>query len=109
MADFEMFWADLDEDSGPALTEAAVRNWERTRGVVLADFLRRAYLLRNGGCVRHTDIQLLPLGDFAPMDEDFWDHEESPEDEAPDHDLVLRLGYDNALGSQFLLNYNERG
>lgn len=109
MIDFDSFWAPLDEESRPGVSEAAIRDWEQTQGVLLPSLLRQAYLLRNGGYVRHTDVEILPLCDLVPPEDDFWRYEAIPGEEAPDHALVFRLGYDNGIGTQFLLNYNASG
>src|SRR5262249_3014229 len=81
----------------------------KKHGVKLPELLRTALALRNGGCVRNTSLEILPLEDIEPVDEDFWEWTELDEDEAADHDLMFRFGEESETGATLLMNFNARG
>lgn len=121
MADFDRFWSERnspydDEDPDatgpeppPGATEGEIVAWERAHGVTLPEPIRTALGLRDGGYVRNATIQVLPLDQIVPVDDDFWDHTEIGDDEAPDRGLVFVLGYEMEVGGTYVMNFNARG
>jgi hypothetical protein len=127
MIDFERFWLDgdrdydeceeeecIDEDEMPAETppgvsEKQIAAWEKRHGVKLPELLRKALAIRNGGSVRNTSLDILPLEQMAPVDEDFWEWTEIDDDEAPDHNLMFVFGEESETGATLLMNFNAGG
>ena len=121
MIDFDRFWAEgnspyVEEDEDEEETEVPsgvtpgeILAWEGQHGVKLPEPLRAALGIRNGGYVRDTDVEVLPLDQFEPVDDDFWKWTEIEEDEAPDHGLLFAFGNEAQSGGTYLLNFNERG
>ncbi len=120
MIDFERFWQKGSnnpyEDEGPdgvedppGVTAEEIREWEQQYGVTLPEPIRTALGLRNGGSVRNTSIEVLPLDQIVPVDDDFCQHTDIDEDEAPDHGLLFVFGYEMECGGTFLLNFNAQG
>jgi hypothetical protein len=121
MIDFARFWMEGNspyEDEGPGATDTEVppgvtaeeiREWEREYGVTLPEPLRTALGLRNGGFVRNTAIEVLPLDQIVPVADDFWEYTEIEEDEAPDRSLLFIFGNEMQGGATFLMNFNARG
>ncbi len=126
MIDFERFWMDggrdydefeeecVDEDAieaemPPGVSDKQIAAWEKRHGVKLPDLLRKSLAIRNGGSVRNTSLDILPLEQMAPVDEDFWEWTEIDEDEAPNHDLMFVFGEESETGATLLMNFNSRG
>jgi hypothetical protein len=121
MIDFNRFWAEgsspygYDEDDAndtevpPGVTKEEIRAWEHEHGVTLPEPIRTALGVRNGGFVRNAPIQILPLDEIVPVDDDFWEWTEIEPDEAPDHSLMFLFGDDSDSGGTLLLNFNTRG
>jgi hypothetical protein len=121
MIDFDRFWMDrpdpyADEDADEAVAEAPpgvtaeeIRAWEEEHGVTLPEPIRAALGRRNGGAVRNTTIEVLPLDRIAPVDDKFWEWTEIDEDEAPNHALMFVFGDETETGATFLMNFNARG
>jgi hypothetical protein len=118
MINFERFWlqgngpyedeATEFDEAPPGVTAEEIRAWEDERGVTLPEPLRTALGLRNGGYVRNTGVEILPLGEMVPVDDDFWDHTELDEDEAEDRSLLFVFGSD-MNGGTLLMNFNAQG
>src|SRR5262249_51199189 len=115
MINFERFWMEGDDpymtpgETGPALTPDAIPAWEQVHGVTLPEPIRTALGLRNGGVVRNTPFQILPLEQIVPVDDDFWTFTEIEDDEAPDHGLMFVCGYELQTGATILMNFNAQG
>ncbi|HVV99064.1 MAG TPA: SMI1/KNR4 family protein [Planctomycetaceae bacterium] len=123
MVDFERFWAagvpDGDPDDEfddfeepeirPGVDAEAIREWEEEHGVTLPALLRTALAIQNGGDVRNARLQILPLEEIVPIDEDFWEWTELDESEAPDQDLMFVFGEETEVGGTYLLNFNAKG
>jgi hypothetical protein len=126
MIDFERFWTDgghdyddfedgeafdeeMDAEPPAGVSEKEIRAWEKKHGVKLPELLRTVLALRNGGCVRNTSLEILPLETIEPVDEDFWEWTELDEDEAPDHHLMFTFGEESETGATLLMNFNARG
>jgi hypothetical protein len=123
MIDFARFWMkgnnpyeDEDETQGatsakvtPGVTAEEILEWEREYGVKLPEPIRTALGIRNGGFVRNAPIQVLPLDEIVPADDEFWEYTEIEEDEAPDHRLMFVFGSDTEIGGTLLMNFNARG
>ena len=77
--------------------------------MTLPEPIRTALGIRNGGSVRNTSIDVLPLDQIVPVDDDFWRRTEIDEDEAPDHALMFVFGHENEVGGTFLMNFNADG
>ncbi|MCA1685225.1 MAG: SMI1/KNR4 family protein, partial [Planctomycetia bacterium] len=96
MIDFDRFWNEgnspyPDDEAGPdevppCATDDEILAWEREHGVTLPEPLRTALGRRNGGYVRNAPVEVLPIEQIVPVDDDFWEWTEIAEDEAPDHD-----------------------
>ncbi len=71
--------------------------------------IRTALGLRNGGCVRNTSIEVLPLAAIVPADDDFWDHTDIDEDEVPEHNLMFAFGSENESSGTLFMNFNANG
>ena len=108
MIDFDKFWS-LTDDDLPGTSQAEVDRWERLHGVRLPNLLREAFRRNAGGSVRFTEIEILPLSELMPVEDDFWEYEEIADEEAPDHALVFLLGWENSTGGRLLLNFNAGG
>jgi hypothetical protein len=119
MIDFDRFWMKgnspyEDESAGAegevprGVTAQEILSWEREYGVTLPEPIRTALSRRNGGFVRNAPIAVLPLDQIVPVDDDFWEHTEIEEEEAPDHGLLFAFGYETE-GGTFLMNFNARG
>lgn len=83
MIDFQRFWMDggreyddleeeerVDEDeleaeAPPGASEQQIAAWEKKHRVKLPELLRKALAVRNGGSVRNTSIDVLPLDQMA--------------------------------------------
>ena len=123
MIDFTRFWTEdrttyqdqyfapgaIDAEVNRGVTADAILAWERQYGVTLPEPIRTALGLRNGGCVRNTSVEVLPLAAIVPADDDFWDHTDIDEDEVPEHDLMFAFGSENESGGTFLMNFNANG
>jgi hypothetical protein len=123
MIDFERFWVkgdynSLDEyedpdamagEEPPGVGAAEIRDWEAKHGVKLPEPLRTAFGLRNGGCVRNKPLEVLPLEEIVPVDDDFWTFADIDENEAQDHSLMFVFGNETESGGTFLMNFNARG
>lgn len=127
MIDFERFWMDggrdyddieeeecVDEDEldaeAPGVSDKQFAAWEKKHRVKLPELLRQALAIQNGGSVRNTSIDVLPLEQMAPVDEEFWEWAAfEDEDEAPDHDLVIAFGEEAETGATLIMNFNARG
>ena len=123
MIDFTRFWTEdrttyqdqyyapgaIDAEVNRGVTADAILAWERQFGVTLPEPIRTALGLRNGGCVRNTSVEVLPLAAIVPADDDFWDHTDIDEDEVPDHNLMFVFGCENQSGGTFLMNFNANG
>lgn len=106
MIDPDQFW-ERNDDARPGVTESQIQAWEQRRGVSLPALLRQILTRQNGGAVRLGEIDLDPLDEIKPVDEDFRDHTEI-DDDAPDHALVFTLGGNDA-GGRLLMNFNTNG
>ncbi len=120
MIDFNRFWMegsnpyeeepDAEEaEVPPGVTAAEIRTWEKTHRVKLPEPIRTALGIRNGGYVRNAPIEVLPLDEIVPVDDDFWEYTELDEDEVPKHNLMFIVGIEIEIGGTFLLNFNARG
>ena len=127
MIDFERFWLDgdrdydeceeeecIDEDemaaeTPPGVSEKQIAAWEKRHGIKLPELLRKALAIRNGGSVRNTSLNILPLEQLAPVDEDFWEWTEIDDDEAPNHNLMFVFGDESETGATLLMNFNAGG
>lgn len=128
MIDFQRFWLDsgrddddleeeecVDEDeldalAPPGASERQIAIWEKQHRVKLPEVLRKALTVQNGGSVRNTSIDVLPLEQMTPADEEFWEWAAfEDEDEAPDHKLVIVFGEESETGATLLMNFNARG
>jgi hypothetical protein len=123
MIDFGRFWAEFDPgDSGElgdnpfdesvvrrGVDAGAIRDWEAEHGVRLPKVLRTVLQTQDGGFVRNASLEILPLEEIVPVDEDFWEYTEIDEDEAPDRDLVFVFGEETEVGGTYLLNFNAKG
>ncbi len=123
MINFSQFWAEGNrprQDSGKTpsaagdgesrgVTADQIRDWERRHGVNLPEPLRTALRIRNGGPVRNTAFEIVPLEEIVPVDDDFWNHTEIDEDEAPDHALVFVFGAETQCGGTLIANFNANG
>jgi hypothetical protein len=123
MIDFSRFWMagderyedeDFDEsesgdDVPPAATAAEIVDWERRHAVRLPEPIRTAIAIQNGGCVRNSSVEILPLAQIQPVDEEFWEYTELNEDEAADRDLLFVFGNEAETGADLLMNFNARG
>ena len=123
MIDFIRFWTEdrttyqdrdfapgvIDPEVNRGVTADAILAWERQYGVTLPEPIRTALSLRNGGCVRNTSIEVLPLAAIVPVDDDFWEHTDIDEDEVPEHNLLFEFGSHNECGGTFLMNFNANG
>ncbi|HUY89063.1 MAG TPA: SMI1/KNR4 family protein [Pirellulales bacterium] len=129
MIDFQRFWMDggreyddleddedfdeeaADAEAPPGVSENQIAAWEKKQGVKLPELLRTALGLRNGGCVRNTSIEVLPLEQMQPVDEDFWEWAlfDDDEEEAPDRELVFVFGEETEFGARVIMNFNARG
>jgi hypothetical protein len=124
MIDFNKFWvignspyADDDGESPeegdsfvpPGVSADEILNWEQFHGVSLPEPIRTALCRRNGGFVRSAPIQILPLNEMVPVDDDFWEHTDIDEEEAPDHNLMFVFGYEMEVGGTYLMNFNAIG
>ncbi|MEO6812190.1 MAG: SMI1/KNR4 family protein [Isosphaeraceae bacterium] len=107
MIDPDQFW-ERSDDARPGVTETQIQAWEQQQGVTLPTLLRETLTRQNGGLVRLGEIEIDPLREIRPVDEDFWDYTDIDDDEAPDHALVFSLG-SNDLGGQLLMNFNKDG
>src|SRR5690348_6083710 len=102
MIDFEHFWMEggrdyddieeeecVDEDeleaeAPPGASEKQIAAWEKKHRVKLPELLRKALAIQNGGSVRNASIDVLPLEQMAPVDEEFWEWAAfEDDDEAP--------------------------
>lgn len=128
MIDFERFWMEggrdddefeeeecvdedeLDAEAPPGVSEKQIAAWEKTHRVKLPEVLRQALAVQNGGSVRNTSIDVLPLEQIEPIDEEFWEWAAfEDEEEAPDHELVFAFGEESETGATLLMNFNTRG
>ncbi|HVW39008.1 MAG TPA: SMI1/KNR4 family protein [Pirellulales bacterium] len=128
MIDFQRFWMEggrdydeseeeecIDEDeleaeAPPGASEQQIAAWEKKHRVKLPELLRKALAIQNGGSVRNTSIDVLPLEQMAPVDEEFWEWAAiEDEDEAPDHKLVIVFGEEAVTGATLIMNFNARG
>jgi hypothetical protein len=119
MIDFDRFWmdrpdpyADENDDEAevpPGVTAEEICDWEEEHGVTLPEPIRTALGRRNGGAVRNTTTEILPLDQIVPVDDDFWEWAEIDEDEAPDRGLMFVFGNETQSGGTFLMNFNARG
>jgi hypothetical protein len=127
MIDFERFWMEggrdydefeeeecvdedeLDAEAPPGASEQQIAAWEKKHRVKLPEVLRQALAMQNGGSVRNTSIDVLPLEQIEPVDEDFWEWTELDEEEAPKHDLMFAFGEESETGATLLMNFNARG
>ena len=127
MIDFGRFWLDggrdydefeaeecidvdeMEAETPPGVSDKQIAAWEKRHGVKLPELLRSALAIRNGGSVRNTSLDILPLEQMAPVDEDFWEWTEIDEDEAPNHDLMFVFGEESETGATLLMNFNARG
>ena len=123
MIDFGRFWAEFDlGDSGEfgsdelkksagrsGVDAEAIRNWEAEYQVRLPKVLRTVLRIQDGGFVRNAPLEILPLEEIVPVEDDFWEYTEIEEDEAPDRDLVFVLGDETEIGGTYLLNFNAKG
>src|SRR3954468_7616662 len=107
MFDLEQFWTGGPKSKRAGGDERRLADWEARQGVRFPATLRLAYAKRDGGRVRHTDIELYPLDEIQRVDEDFWRFEEIPAEEALDQSLDFVVGMGASVGGEFLLNYNE--
>src|SRR4029078_12300655 len=68
--DVKKIW---EESKGPAgVSEKQLEAWEKKNGVRLPKVLREALTVRNGGQIRHNDFTLLPLEEFAGLEQAHW-------------------------------------
>lgn len=128
MIDFERFWMEggrdddefeeeecvdedeLDAEAPPGVSDKQIAAWEKKHRVKLPEVLRKALAMQNGGSVRNTSIDVLPLEQMAPVDEEFWEWAAfDDEDEARDHELVFAFGEESETGATLLMNFNARG
>lgn len=117
MIDFARFWAapevfaedDEPDEPAPGATPEALAAWDAEHGVRLPEPLRTAFQIQDGGDVRNTAIQVHPLAEIVPVDDDFWEWTELDEAEAPDRALVFEWGYANDCGGTILMNFNAGG
>lgn len=128
MIDFQRFWMDggrddddliddeeiegdeLESETPPGASERQIAAWEKKHRVQLPEVLRKALAVQNGGSVRNTSLEILPLEQMAPVDEDFWEWAAFDEEEqAPDHELVFVFGEELETGATALMNFNARG
>ena len=126
MIDFERFWAaggpggfgelpddefeaDGFEEVHPGVDSETIRAWEAEHRVTLPELLRNALAIQNGGFVRNAPMEILPLEEIAPVDEEFWEFTEIEHHDAPNHDLMFVLGQETDVGGTYLLNFNAQG
>jgi hypothetical protein len=109
MIDLDQFWADKDDVHSRGVSADQVKAWEREHCVSLPKLLRDILERRDGGFVRHAQVEIHPLAEIRPVDDDFWRFTEISGGEAADHSLVFVLGQDTEIGGQYLLNFNAQG
>jgi hypothetical protein len=123
MINFSRFWTtdvSPDEDENfdaiepgaevpPGAPAAEIQEWESRHKLKLPEPIRTAIGIRNGGNVRNTSIEILPLDQIVPVDDDFWEYTEISEEEAPQHQLLFIFGNETETGGTFLMNFNARG
>lgn len=127
MIDFKRFWMDggrydgdfedddeianqTGDETPPGLSKKQIAAWEKKHGVKLPEVLRKALAIRNGGCVRNSSIDVLPLEQIEPVDDEFWEWAAFDDvEEALDHDLVFVFGEESETGARAIMNFNARG
>lgn len=107
MIDVNRFW-DSKRNTSRRATAAEIDQWEQRHGVTFPKLLREAYLERNGGVIRASELELLPLARISPPDDDFWEECccDEDDDNFADRSLVFLFGRDDEVGAQYHLNYN---
>jgi hypothetical protein len=106
MMDFDQFWGDNGESAAPGVSEQQLRAWEERYQVALPAALRWALRRRDGGHVCGAEVQILPLGEIQPADEESLSFDE---DADRDLALVFRFGRGRESGGDYLMDYNARG
>lgn len=106
MIDFDRFWEDEEGHAASGAGEQHVGAWEAQHQVALPPSLRSALRRRDGGLVRGTEVEILPLGQIQPADEEYLRFDEDPH---RDLALVFRFGLDTESGGDYLMDYNAGG
>ncbi len=106
MIDFDRFWGDGDGPAAPGVSEAQVQAWEARHQVALPAALRSALRRRDGGPVRGAEVEVLPLAEIQPADEEYLRFDE---DVDRDPALVFRFGTGTESGGDYLMDYNAGG
>src|SRR5262245_35618469 len=100
------FWAHVPRPPA-GVTPKEIRAWEHKAGVTLPRILREALERQNGGQIRDTELEVLPLAQIQPLADDFWAIAEFPEDEVPDRRLVFLFVTSQNSGECYALNYRS--
>ena len=73
----ESYWETVSPDPdaaiGPPVTEEDIQEWEQRRGIILPEFLKRAYTQQSGGYIRGTEICIVPLYWVQPVEPGYVD------------------------------------
>jgi hypothetical protein len=88
----------------PGVTAEQIADWEKAHRVRLPEVLRQALARQNGGFVRETRFQILPLEKIQNPVAEFWEWASYKADEVPDRGAVFRFAEDEFGGTHFL-NY----
>ncbi len=108
--DTKNFWRDAAD--GTSVSSAEISAWESQHGVTLPRQIRELLLIRNGGYVSRSDLEILSLADIRPLEEEQrewigWDLADEIEDYNPDR--VFVFCYEHLLGGAYFLDYNRHG
>lgn len=108
--DINQFWRDSADDSG--IARADISAWESRTQVALPAILQKLLTLRNGGYVNRCELEILPLDDIKPLEEEErewieWDLEDEVENYDPSR--VFVFCHEHLLGGAYFLDYNRHG
>jgi hypothetical protein len=106
MIDFDRFWGGRQGLTAPGVSEPQVQAWEARHQVALPASLRSALRRRDGGPVRDVEVEIFPLGEIEPADEEFLRFDE---DVDRDPALVFRFGIGRESCGDYLMDYNTGG